>query len=411
MLPVLIWLAVLAAFGGAVARITAGPIGYLYFAMPAWNLLTVPLQQLTVRAVGVIAPAIGLPATVSGTAVSFPNGSTFVVTMACSGVGFLTQGLAVAALLGELEEANTARRLRLVGGMALVAIVTNWLRVLLLLVMGYSAGMDNIIVAHFHLEFGYVLFVVVLVAFVWFTTRPATPPPTEATAQADRRPILRGCFAAILVLIAGPALSLLSTKSATREPQLTLPAAHDLWSGPMPNADGHWRPVFVGQHAQQQGLYQDARGRRVEALAVGYSSQGQGHELINEGNSILGNGGLSAKNMAFAEAGDTTYLELETIDGSGSRSVIWSVYDIGGRTFVVPLLSQLWYGLQALIQPTYSLQFVFRTQCDPTCAGARDTLRDFVRRVGWPRLTDQGAVTTTFQSLPTGRSEEKRERS
>jgi exosortase len=148
MLPAVIWLAVLAAFGSRVARTVAVPIGYLYFAMPAWNLLSVPLQELTVRMVALLAPVIGLPATVSGTVFAFPNGARFVVTLACSGVGFLAQALAVAALLGELEDASFRRRIRLLGSMALIALATNWIRVLLLLLIGYAWGMNNVIVAH-----------------------------------------------------------------------------------------------------------------------------------------------------------------------------------------------------------------------------------------------------------------------
>ena len=183
MLPAVIWLAVLAAFGSAVARSVLVPIGYLYFAMPAWNILSVPLQELTVHAAGLVAPLVGLPARVSGTSFAFPNGARFVVTLACSGVGFLAQALAVAVLLGELEEAKFARRAGLFISMAFLALVTNWVRVLLLLAIGYSSGMDNVIVSQRHLEFGYVLFVIVLVAFVWAATRQTLPEPAARTPR------------------------------------------------------------------------------------------------------------------------------------------------------------------------------------------------------------------------------------
>lgn len=377
MLPALIWSAVFAAFGAAVARLVAVPIAYLYFAMPAWNLLNVPLQELTVRVVGLIAPIMGLPASVSGTTIAFPNGASFVVTVACSGVGFLTQGLAVATLLGELEDAGVSRRLRLLGAMLAVTLLTNWIRVLLLVLIGYAAGMDNAIVAHRHLEFGYILFVIVLVAFVWFATRVPAPQCDPKVPPGTR--VLSGYMAAVIALTAGPILVFLITPSEVATPAWQLPAGQNSWVGPTPLIDGQWHPVFVGAHALEQGTYQDQSGNKVEAVGVLYALQHQGRELVNEGNTILGDGGLSASTMDFVDAGETTYVEMEATDKAGNRSVIWSVYDIGGRSFVVPLLSQLWYGVRALGKAPYSAQFAFRAACDPSCDSARGTLRSFVQ--------------------------------
>jgi exosortase len=366
MLPALLWLAVLAAFGLAVARTVAVPIGYLYFAMPAWNLLSTPLEHLTVWMVALLAPLMGLPAAVSGDLVYFPNGAKFVVTQACSGVGFLAQGLAVAALLGELEEATVGRRLRLLGSMALVALVTNWVRVLLLLAIGYLSGMNNVIISRDHLQFGYVLFVIVLVAFVWVATRRALPEPHATPPSRMTSQLSSGYVAALVALVVGPTLVSLWASREHREvnaAELRLPAGQNAWRGPLPALTDDWHPVFIGAHSQQHAAYQDASGHTVEAMAVGYPVQEQGRELINEGNSLLGNGELSPLTATVVDVGDSTFLEMVAVDREGSQSVIWSLYDIGGRTFVVPLLSQLWYGVRALASPPYSAQFAFRAVC------------------------------------------------
>ena len=89
--------------------------GYLYFAMPAWNILAAPLQHLTARLVTLFGPMLGLPAIVVGNLVTFPGGATFEITPLCSGVAFMSQGLAAAVLLGELEQAPLWRRVRLFG--------------------------------------------------------------------------------------------------------------------------------------------------------------------------------------------------------------------------------------------------------------------------------------------------------
>jgi len=416
MLPAVIWLAVLAAFGTAVARSVSVPIGYLYFAMPAWNILSVPLQELTVHAVALVAPLVGLPATVSGASFAFPNGARFVVTLACSGVGFLAQALAVAVLLGELEEAKFARRAGLFISMALVALVTNWVRVILLLAIGYSSGMDNVIVSQRHLEFGYVLFVIVLVAFVWVATRRTLPEP-EARAPRLEAPAATAYLVAITALVAGPLPILLWERSddADLTPRaMRMPLGENAWHGPLPVADATWRPVFVGAHSEQHVAYEDREGHRIEAVAVGYAVQQQGRELVNEGNSLLGQGGLSVLAMAFVDVGESTYREVVAVDLQGNRSVIWSFYDIDGESFVVPIVSQLWYGIRALTSRPDSELFAFRTACAPSCAEARGVLESFLhgmepglRGDAWRAARDSksGTRAMKFQSEPNGLEE------
>jgi exosortase len=206
-------LAVLTAFGGAVTRLVAIPVLFLYFAVPAWDLLAPPLQSLTLAIVGWLAPAIGIPATVSGTYVLLPDNMRFEVSLACSGSGFLMECLAVAVLVGELVQATVVRRLRLVAAMVIVAFVTNWIRVLALIAIGYSTAMRHVLVTEYHVLFGYVIFVLVLSAFVWITVhvRPLAPraDAEDAALGAPSRPGESAFLAALLGLAAAPGLAAL----------------------------------------------------------------------------------------------------------------------------------------------------------------------------------------------------------
>jgi exosortase len=205
LLPVLILLAALTAFGSDVTRLIVVPVGFLYFAVPAWDLLAAPLQRLTVWVVSWAAPAIGVPATISGTMVLLPGHMQFEVTPACSGSGFFMEGLAVAVLLGELEHAGLGRRLRLIASMTILSLVTNWVRVLTLIQIGYTTQMRHVLVSQYHVMFGYVLFVLVLVAFVAVATASA-PARTPSAARVIGVPsAARGAFLpALLGLVAAP---------------------------------------------------------------------------------------------------------------------------------------------------------------------------------------------------------------
>jgi EpsI family protein len=400
MWPALILLAVWSAFGTAVTRAIAVPVGFLYFAMPAWGVLAPPLQSLTLWIVTWLAPAVGVPATVVGTGIYLPGDMRFSVELPCSGVGFLAQGLAVAALLGELEQAPLRRRLRLLASMALVALVTNWIRVLTLIQVGYTTQMRHVLVTRYHLLFGYVLFVLALVLFVWVATRRALPnaPQTAPAARATRPPARDLYVTSLVALVAAPILVGILAWSADDQAaagQLRLPAGRAEWRGPLATSDDNWQPVFIGLHEQQRGAYRDLAGRNVEAVAIGYHAQTHGRELVNEGNSLVGNGRLTVLTAAVVDRGGSAYREEVVVDERGQRSVIWSFYDIGGRPFATPKLAQLWYGVHALDAAPYSALFAFRTACSPDCAQARDALTDFVRAAG-----TQWLAVASARSLP-----------
>ena len=206
MLPTLMLLGLLAAFGPSVARVLAIPVGFLYFGMPVWNLLAEPLRSVTLVVCRLVAPLIGLPASFAGPIVTLPGGITFEVTIWCSGLGFFVQGLAVATLLGELELASRTRRLALIGSMALVALITNWVRVLIIIQVGYTTNMRHVLVTTHHLLFGYALFGLVLVAYVWIVTRLAPQPaPAPAPSGSASRPGGQAAYvAALAALVAAP---------------------------------------------------------------------------------------------------------------------------------------------------------------------------------------------------------------
>ncbi len=390
LLPLLILGAIFAAFGLTVARILAVPVGFLYFAMPAWQLMGPYLQGATVHAIGVLALLFGLPAAVSGTLISFPNGATFEVTPLCSGVGFLVQGLAVATLLGELEQAPVARRLRLFGSMIIIALITNWARAMIIIQVGYTTEMRHVLASRYHVLFGWVIFVGVLVAFVWLATR-ARPPPRFETPGAGsvQVPSLAGFLTAVAALTVPPVLMYLvaapSDGSATSDVSVTAtgvqwPVGRADWRGPLGDSNSGWRPIFIGAHAESYTVYRGPAGETVEVLVIGYSRQTQEGKLVSENNSLLGTD-LTQLTGRLIVDDRQSYREMVVADREGRRSVIWSVYDIGGRTFVTPILSQLWYGLSSLTSQPYSDLFAFRAQCVPSCPAAQARLADFTRQL------------------------------
>jgi exosortase len=385
LLPAVMLLAVLAALGTAVARAIALPLCFLYFSMPVWDILAVPLQNLTVAVARLAVRLLGIPATISGSEVLLPGGNRFEVTVWCSGLGFLVQGLAVAVFLGELEDASRAHRLRLVGGVILVALVANWIRVVAIIEAGYATDMRHVIVTH-HLMFGYLVFVAALVVFVWAATRgslPASGPSTPAVQAAQSA--APGPYAAvILALLAAPVLAALLAR-ARAAPIACTPALSGVsaaWHEQAVAPESPWRPAFTHAREWRAG-FRDPAARSIEARIFAFDGPPQPSESLESGNALTGSDQPAApERRHWLEAAGRSYREDEVADAHGERSLIWSFYGVDGRRFAHPLPAQLWYGMHLLGAPPAAAVLAFRSACSPACAEARAALRDFVGGIG-----------------------------
>jgi EpsI family protein len=405
-LPVMMGLAIWAALGFAAALAVAFPLGYLYFATPAWGIFAEPLQELTGVATGVLAPLIGVPAQMHGDLVVLPGVGSFVIERGCSGINFLTVGLAVAALLGELEQATLRRRALLLGVMGTLAVIANWLRVLIIVDAGYTTQMRHVLVSRGHYMFGWVLFTTIMVGFVWLLARPYRRPSASGTNSMEgARPVrLPAYVATVAVLIAMPlaVYTFVIRLDVGMAPLVfSAPAGRVGWEGPVVDVPTTWNPDFVGSHSQWDFTYRSATGHNVEMVAIGYPMQAQGRELVSEDNSLFGAAPLTTVAETTVTLGGESYIETIAADERGHRSIVWSVYDIGGRAFVTPFMSQLWYGVRSLGGPPTSVLFAFRTECAISCETARDTLRSFVQTMGPDFMA---SVTRAPQSPHTARA-------
>lgn len=389
LLPVLVWFAVYAAFGRGIARLLAFPLGYLYFGFPLWDWLTPLLQTLSVHAVSLLLSLAGVSAFIDGNLVFIPNGA-FEIAGGCAGLHFLVVGLALAGLLGEVNRDTLRVRVALLACMAGLALLTNWIRIFIIVLAGHLAGMHHFLIKD-HYTFGWVLFAGAVVLFLWI----ARALPQGATAQAGAnsathaRPSVAlapvACATTLLALVLVPVTIRGAHANrdiaATRGIEFVLPAGKGSWNGPSMAPPAPWQPVFIGATGQWRALYRDSAGRAIEAFAVVYGAQRQGAELVGFGNSLLGAGEHESRDTRIVETGAGRFQETAAIDAHGDRALIWYAYEIGGRRFVTPFLSQVWYGMSSLVREQPSSLFAFRTSCERSCDEARDVLYRFAREM------------------------------
>lgn len=169
LLPALIWLGLCACFGWPVASRLAFPVGYLFFTLPAWSWLNPLMRVLTVHGVSFLLPLTGIPAQVSDPFIVVPAG-TFEIAGGCTGLHFLTVGLALGALHGELNRDGFRAHCKWLALMGVLAILTNWVRIVIIIVFGQLTQMRSSLIGN-HYRFGWAVFAVALLVFVWIARR------------------------------------------------------------------------------------------------------------------------------------------------------------------------------------------------------------------------------------------------
>jgi EpsI family protein len=394
LIPLIAAAVLYAALGAPTLKLLAFPLAFLVFALPTWEVLTVPLQQLTVKSQAVLIWITHLPAQVDADFVRLQAG-TFEIEPGCGGLHFLVVGLAVAALYGELAKDSLRARALWLALMAVLAVISNWIRVFAIIVAGYFSDMQHYLVTVDHYRFGWILFGLVTLSFLFLTSRipvargasqravdldetvTALPRFKPVTPAAATRAFIASTLCALVIPSFAYAMDSMRDDTALAH-SLDFPKASAPWHGPEPAPVGNWRPHFEGASVAESRAYRSEDGGAVELFGAVYLRQRQNAELVGFANSLFaGEGALRVVNESVIGSGDSIWRETTLIDESGAQSLVLWRYRIGERFFVQPLASQLYYGMTAITHPPSSAVIAMRTACVKNCDSARSRLEAF----------------------------------
>ena len=382
LLPV-IWLtAITAALGWRAGRLLAFPVGYLYFAMPIWSDINGIVQTLSAKMTGALIFLTGLPAFMQGDYVQLPGGSIEIAST-CSGLHALIVGLALATLYGKITDVPLRRRWLWIAVMGALSLIVNWIRIFTVIAAAYFTEMHSSLVRQ-HYWLGWWLFAGAFALFLWWTGRKsqlarAGGALDETHAGAATATPIRNRTATAAALSTLAALAVLPLTSYgldwihahARNPiSIAWPADPAGWHATAAEG-GEWAPHFVHPSAEGLRRYTDASGQAVEVFTVAYRVQTQQAKLLGYWNHLLAGPGRfreTAERIVSTPTGP--WRELRVVDATGTRSVIWVRYQVGDRFFVEPRLSQLWYGLSALVNPPISSLTALRANCATNCRDA-----------------------------------------
>jgi exosortase A len=380
LLPIICLGVVATIFGFAVLRRLWLPIGYLYFAIPIWDILNPLLQWGAAFAVRGLLSVVGIPVFFDGLEFQIPAGR-FEIADGCSGLHFFLVGLSIATLYGEMHSDSRVMRLKLLALATFFALATNWVRIALIIVVGHQTDMQHHLVKEEHYTFGWFMFAGAMAIYFLIVRRWPAPPesadPVALPAVTPAVPV-RGVWlaCAALALPAVAPLADANVAGADRASRYGLPQVQG-WSRDASAING--APLFRNPDSSEQATFvRDLTG--VQAFSAVYLQQTQGKELNDFANRPFGEG--FAQVSGFTYPGDGRWLEVQVRDRARATWLVRVLYRVDDAAFANSRHAQLAYAARSLSGDPVSSALVLRTACATDCDAARTALDRFTRDAG-----------------------------
>jgi EpsI family protein len=358
------------------------PLGYLYFAIPLWDLALQPLQNLTVAVVSTWIRIVSVPAFIDGNLIHLPSGN-FEVMEGCAGLRYAIVALALAAFAGLVHHRRWPPRAVLLLSAFALALLGNWVRVFVIVVVGYVSEMQHFLVADDHILFGWAVFLVFMLPLFFIERRldakyAAASPETDVATAAARHSG-HGAIYASCVLLAVAIWGNLQVAASGQPPSaptsMTLPSI-DGW-----NRAAVWqdmrRPRFFGAAAEAAGWYIDA-GVRVGVYVAQYDVQRQAAEVIFSQNRPAGESAVAHEDRTLRvptrDGREMPFRELSVANRDGTARLVWIAMRVAGTPVVNGLAAKGLQLLGALRGRRDAQVLVLTAQCSADCGDARAAL-------------------------------------
>lgn len=372
LLPAMTLIAVLACCGPAVTRQLLLPILYLYCAIPVWDAANPVLQWISVFAVRSLLRIADIPAFFDGNRFQIPAGS-FEIADGCSGVHFFVVALSIAILYGAINRDVLRTRIKLIAFALALAMLTNWLRIFIIVVAGHLTDMQHRLIVGEHYSFGWFMFAGAMLLYFLVVRRWPLPAAAMVSGAASTSaPAAAAVALAVVTVAAGPAWAALDDNRAVDATAHRLPADVNGWT--VHSAASDWRPLFKGADEDQRLEYR-SQSVSVEAYRATYLFQLQGREILGHENSLMS--GMRTLGQQ-ADAAPSPWRASLGRDESGDQWVIVHVQRVDDVWAAPGVQAQLDYGVRSLFDAPLSSIIVLRSRCQPDCSAASASLRRFI---------------------------------
>jgi exosortase len=330
------------------------PVGLMALTLPFWDYLSWPLQLITVSVNQFMLSWLDIEFVVEGVFVYFPGVGAFEIAHGCSGLRYLLVGATLSLLYGELNLQKWSSRVWLLLAGVLFALVANWVRVFIIIYVGYESDMTSSLINE-HDFFGWWVFAATLVPLFfigrWLEAREDVTATEsnldrqrdkQSTKSTNRGSAIGQLFVIVPVLVlvvvtwfGTPSESqILTRKNDVIEEYNTTFVHTDEWLPLFDRSLANWRPEIARPDRVLEKSYAK-RGTFGEGVGAGevllvalysYDFQRPGREVIQYGNRLHDSAAQLPVRTFEVGAGGSVSLAGLTLQYRRSDEVIYLAY-------------------------------------------------------------------------------------
>lgn len=227
------------------------PFALLFLTIPVWDFLAWSLQLITVAINKFLLGLLDIDFEVEGIFVYLIGVGTFEVAHGCSGLRYLLVGQALSLIYGELYLSRLRSKITVFCLGVAFALVANWIRVFVIIYMGYETNMQSGLIED-HDNFGWWVFAGTLVPLFFLARKIESKDDQYVVKQSPKAKVVNrgkaGVWPAtgiVLALIAVAWVALPERKATV----VSAPAVYDIdigdRFGPIFGTSlEEWRPTF-----------------------------------------------------------------------------------------------------------------------------------------------------------------------
>lgn len=367
------------------------PLFYLIFATPVWELAAPHLQDITTMASVGILKMVGVPIFVETNYITIPEGE-FLIAEACGGLRFVIAACAISTLYAYLNFKRVYKQVVFVAAALVGAVVLNWLRVVVVILIGHINGMAHPMVAD-HYSLGWWMFAFALFPLFYFGARlgcdyqevevKVAPAQGNSIQERGSLRVFLWTAGAIIVLVSAPMFVYwMSGYEGPVGYKISAPVLPSPWSKIKGGVEG-WSPSYKGASQELLATY-TVSNSRIRYYNAYFAKQHQGAELISEVNRPFDNSKwkLEATSLQYVTIDDASLSlavnEIELSNGHGRARLIWYWYRVSGSNATSGLVAKL-LELKKLFAPDMlSLVFAIEHEYDVDLEKPRDAMAEFL---------------------------------
>ena len=328
----------------------------LLLTLPIWQTLQVPLQELSTWVSFHSVNALGFEITRSGYHL-MTQGGVFVVEPACSGLGFFLTSAVYALFVTQLNKLSY-RKGALFTLLALsFAIFANWLRIIIIVIVGSKTHTQNFIVQD-HLTFGWFVFMacfipLIVIGQLYFPEQSNAGHKEKSPSKEGDNLSLWAPISASLIIIIFTASTVITASRFDDNYKFILPQVPFYTHINANGVASHtWSPVSKGVTTEEFSYFLQGEDL-FQVYLANYVKQSQGNEMIFINNRLFNKDrwyNAELQTIPLAQSPLLKKISLLTLQKNNFRSrLIAYWYLIDGR-FVTDKKAAKWYEVQAALK-------------------------------------------------------------